>query len=125
MDIDANSSRSLIGPIDAGLTWALSSKRLTPRTAQVTATNRPYVIYYRVSTPQQGRSGLGLEAQRTAVERFLGKSLDQAIKVYTEIESGKRCGRPKLREALGACRALGATLLVAQLDRLARNVTFL
>src|ERR671910_966338 len=84
-----------------------------------------FVAYYRVSTDKQGRSGLGLEAQREAVQSFLnGGSWTLAAEV-TEVESGKRNDRPELDRALGLCRLYGATLVVAKLDRLARNVTFI
>jgi DNA invertase Pin-like site-specific DNA recombinase len=81
---------------------------------------RLYVAYYRVSTKRQGESGLGLEAQQTAVNSFAGEPLES----YTEIESGKRTDRPQLAMAIVACKRLGATLVIAKLDRLARNVHF-
>lgn len=82
-----------------------------------------YVAYYRVSTQRQGRSGLGLEAQRQAViERLSGRG--ELISEYTEVESGRRTDRPRLAEALAACRLHRATLIIAKLDRLARNVAF-
>jgi DNA invertase Pin-like site-specific DNA recombinase len=82
-----------------------------------------YVAYYRVSTQRQGRSGLGLEAQRKAViDRLSGGS--EPISEYTEVESGGRNDRPRLAEALAACRLHRATLIIAKLDRLARNVAF-
>jgi DNA invertase Pin-like site-specific DNA recombinase len=84
-----------------------------------------YVAYLRVSTERQGRSGLGLEAQREAVMRHVnchGKLLGE----YVEVESGKHHdNRPQLQAALAQCRATGATLIVAKLDRLSRNVAFL
>ena len=80
-----------------------------------------YVAYYRVSTRRQGRSGLGLEAQRLAVERFNGSLIAE----YTEVESGRRNARPELQKALAHCRATKSTLLIAKLDRLSRNVAFL
>src|SRR3954467_3951823 len=84
-----------------------------------------FVAYYRVSTDRQGKSGLGLEAQREDVQRYLhGGSWSLAAEV-TEVESGKRNDRPELDRALGLCRLYGATLVVAKLDRLARNVAFL
>jgi DNA invertase Pin-like site-specific DNA recombinase len=84
-----------------------------------------FVAYYRVSTDRQGRSGLGLEAQREAVQRYLdGGSWSLADEV-TEVESGRRTDRPELDRALGLCRLYGATLVVAKLDRLARNVAFI
>lgn len=82
-----------------------------------------YVAYYRVSTQRQGRSGLGLEAQRQAViERLCGRG--ELVSEHTEIESGRRTDRPRLAEALAACRLHRATLIIAKLDRLARNVAF-
>jgi DNA invertase Pin-like site-specific DNA recombinase len=84
-----------------------------------------FVSYFRVSTARQGRSGLGLEAQREAVERFLRQSNGRAVAELTEIESGRKSERPKLIEALRLCRIHGATLVIAKLDRLARNVAFI
>lgn len=81
-----------------------------------------YVAYYRVSTDRQGRSGLGLEAQREAVERFAGR--DQILAEYTEVESGKKNDRPQLAAAMKHAKQSGAVLLIAKLDRLARNVHF-
>jgi DNA invertase Pin-like site-specific DNA recombinase len=84
-----------------------------------------FVAYYRVSTAQQGRSGLGLEAQREAVRSYLNGGNWSLADAVTEVESGKRNDRPELDRALGLCRLYGATLVVAKLDRLARNVTFI
>jgi len=81
-----------------------------------------YVAYYRVSTDRQGRSGLGLEAQREAVERFAGK--DQILAEFTEVESGKKNDRPQLAAAMRHAKQSGSVLLIAKLDRLARNVHF-
>lgn len=78
-----------------------------------------YIAYYRVSTQRQGQSGLGLEAQQAAVAAY------NIVASYTEVESGKRNDRPKLAEALDECKRTGATLLIAKLDRLARNVHFI
>jgi DNA invertase Pin-like site-specific DNA recombinase len=83
-----------------------------------------FVAYYRVSTQRQGRSGLGLDAQKKAVAEHLNGGDWRVVAEFTEIESGKRSDRPKLAEALKACRVLGATLIIAKLDRLARNVHF-
>jgi len=83
-----------------------------------------FVAYYRVSTDKQGRSGLGLEAQREAVSRHVASAAGAVIDEFEEIESGKRNDRPKIAAALGACRARHATLIIAKLDRLARNVAF-
>jgi DNA invertase Pin-like site-specific DNA recombinase len=87
--------------------------------------NGRFVSYYRVSTAQQGRSGLGLEAQREAVRDFLNGGDWTLAGEFTEVESGKRTDRPQLDAALSLCRLTGATLIVAKLDRLARNVRFL
>lgn len=83
------------------------------------------VAYYRVSTARQGRSGLGLEAQRAAVSSFCATKDGRIVAELTEIESGKRNDRPQLAEALQLARLTGSTLVVAKLDRLSRNVAFL
>ena len=85
-----------------------------------------YVVYLRVSTARQGRSGLGLEAQRAAVEAFMNANgIRVELASYTEIESGKHNDRPQLAKALLHCRRQRATLLVAKIDRLSRNAAFL
>lgn len=84
-----------------------------------------FVAYYRVSTQRQGESGLGLDAQRMAVTDYLTRSSGRLVAEITEVESGKRNDRPKLAEALAACRIHGAVLVIAKLDRLARNAAFL
>lgn len=84
-----------------------------------------FVAYLRVSTAQQGRSGLGLEAQREAVAQYVATAGGAVAAEFLETESGKRTDRPQLAAALAACRATKATLLVAKLDRLARNAEFL
>ena len=81
-----------------------------------------YIVYYRVSTKRQGQSGLGLEAQRTIVENYLKNNT--VINEFTEIETGKSANRPQLNKALQACKENNATLCVAKLDRLARNLHF-
>ncbi|HEY9038603.1 MAG TPA: recombinase family protein [Roseovarius sp.] len=81
--------------------------------------------YYRVSTLRQGESGLGLEAQRAAAKVFIESSSAVLLGEYIEVESGRRSDRPELSDALNACRKSGATLLIAKLDRLARNVHFI
>jgi DNA invertase Pin-like site-specific DNA recombinase len=85
-----------------------------------------FVSYLRVSTSRQGRSGLGLEAQREAVKQFIAMRGGKLIAPeFVEVESGKRNDRPQLEKALKRCRATGATLVVAKLDRLSRNAGFL
>lgn len=84
-----------------------------------------YVAYYRVSTQQQGRSGLGLDAQRADVAHYIAGRGD-LLTEYTEVESGRRVtNRPQLAAALDECRRRHATLVIAHLDRLARNVRFI
>ncbi len=87
-------------------------------------TVRRFIAYYRVSTVRQGESGLGLEAQRASVERYVGGG--DLVADYTDIETGTRKGlkRPGLIQALAACRETGAVLVIAKVDRLARNVAF-
>jgi DNA invertase Pin-like site-specific DNA recombinase len=84
-----------------------------------------YVAYYRVSTDKQKRSGLGLEAQKAAVQTYLDGGRWKLVGEFTERESGKRNDRPQLAQALIMCRLQNATLVVAKLDRLARNTQFL
>lgn len=84
-----------------------------------------FVAYYRVSTARQGQSGLGLEAQQEAVRAYLNGGNWSLVAEVIEVESGKRSDRPKLAEALRLCRLQGATLIIAKLDRLARNVAFI
>jgi DNA invertase Pin-like site-specific DNA recombinase len=86
---------------------------------------RKFVAYYRVSTEKQGRSGLGLEAQQEAVRSYLNGGSWKLMAEVVEVESGKRNDRPKLAEALRLCRLQGAILIIAKLDRLARNVAFI
>lgn len=88
------------------------------------STNR-YISYLRVSTARQGASGLGLEAQRANIENFLNGGQWTLLKEFVEVESGKNSDRPKLQEALQLCKATGATLLIAKLDRLSRDAHFL
>jgi len=85
---------------------------------------RSYIAYFRVSTDRQGKSGLGLEAQQQAVTAFL-HGRGELIASFTEIESGRRNDRPELAAALDACRKHKAVLIIAKLDRLARNVYFI
>lgn len=84
-----------------------------------------FIAYYRVSTDRQGRSGLGLEAQRTAVQEFLNGGRWELIAEFQEVESGKRNDRPELEKALHRCKVTGATLVIAKLDRLSRDAHFL
>ena len=84
-----------------------------------------FVAYYRVSTDRQGKSGLGLDAQREAVLSFATSRGGVVVEEFTEIESGKRNDRPQLAAALAVAKAQGATLAIAKLDRLARNVAFI
>jgi DNA invertase Pin-like site-specific DNA recombinase len=87
-----------------------------------------FIAYYRVSTDKQGVSGLGLAAQKEAVNRYLSSrsaGAEQPIAEYTEVESGKKhSNRPQLLAALAQCNKRKATLVIARLDRLARNVHF-
>lgn len=87
--------------------------------------NGRFVSYLRVSTDRQGRSGLGLEAQRADVERYLNGGSWKLIAEFVEVESGRRADRPELAKALAACRAHRAALVVAKVDRLARSQGFL
>ncbi len=87
--------------------------------------SRTFVCYLRVSTDKQGRSGLGLEAQQAAITAFLAPADKLLAPPFIEVESGKNSDRPQLREAMARCRKTGATLLIARLDRLARNVRFI
>jgi DNA invertase Pin-like site-specific DNA recombinase len=86
--------------------------------------NGKFVAYYRVSTAKQGRSGLGLEEQQEAVRSYLNGGRWKLVAEFTEVESGKRKDRPTLAAALAACRLHRAKLVIAKLDRLARNVAF-
>ena len=83
------------------------------------------VTYLRVSTQKQGQSGLGLEAQRKAVDDYLNGSDWNILEELVEVESGKNSKRPKLLEAIALCKAFGAKLVVAKLDRLSRDAKFL
>ena len=84
-----------------------------------------FVTYLRVSTARQGESGLGLDAQRTTVEACAGQHGGVIVAQHVEVESGKRSDRPELAKALAAAKKAKATLLIAKLDRLARNVAFI
>ena len=84
-----------------------------------------FIAYYRVSTDRQGRSGLGLEAPRAAVVRYLAGIGGILIAEHTEVETGRRNDRHELQKALAACRKHKARLVIAKLDRLSRNVAFI
>src|SRR4051812_37318711 len=84
-----------------------------------------FVAYYRVSTDKQGRSGLGLDAQRAAVARHAAVAGGVVTTAFEEVESGRRGDRPQLGLALTECRLRRAVLLIAKLDRLARDAHFL
>ena len=83
------------------------------------------MAYLRVSTEGQGRSGLGLEAQRQAVITYLAQHGGELLAEFQEVESGRKAGRPQLAAALACCRTRRAALLVAKLDRLSRDARFL
>lgn len=83
------------------------------------------VVYMRVSTARQGRSGLGLEAQQAAIDAFVRERGAEVLQTFTEVESGKSAKRPELERALHLAKVTGATLLIAKLDRLSRNAAFL
>ncbi len=84
-----------------------------------------FISYLRVSTARQGRSGLGLEAQRQAVAEYLNGGRWKLLREFVEVESGKRGDRPELDKALRLCRQTAATLVIAKLDRLSRDAHFL
>lgn len=100
----------------AAQTW-----KKTPRVEK----SKALVAYLRVSTKKQGRSGLGLEAQRAAVAEYAEREGLRVVAEYVETESGRKSSRPQLAAALNHCRAAKACLVVAKLDRLARSVAFL
>jgi DNA invertase Pin-like site-specific DNA recombinase len=84
-----------------------------------------FISYLRVSTDKQGTSGLGIEAQRLAVSSYLNGGEWEHMAEYVEVESGRKSGRAQLAMALAHCKRIDATLLIAKLDRLARNVHFI
>jgi DNA invertase Pin-like site-specific DNA recombinase len=84
-----------------------------------------FVAYHRVSTVAQGRSGLGLEGQKHAVAEYLSGGRGSLVGEYVEVESGRNNGRVELQRALAACRLHRACLVIARLDRLSRNASFL
>ena len=89
------------------------------------STTPTYIAYYRVSTMKQGKSGLGLSAQREAVAQYVERTGGTVLAEFQEVESGKRSDRPQLALALERCRLTRSTLAVAKLDRLTRDVAFL
>ena len=91
----------------------------------MTAHRGKFVAYFRVSTDKQGKSGLGLDAQRHAVQQYLNGGTWSLIGEFTEIESGKRNERPELEKALTICKRQKAKLVIAKLDRLSRNLAFI
>lgn len=87
---------------------------------------KPYVVYTRVSTQKQAASRLGIEAQEASVAQWIKSNPgSEVIATFTEIESGKRDNRPELIQAINLCRKENATLLIAKLDRLSRNASFI
>ncbi len=109
----------------AATTSPAVSSRVRKATSAAQAAPR-YVAYLRVSTAQQGRSGLGLEAQRAACASFIASTPGATLlSEHVEVESGKRNDRPALAKAMAEARLYGATLLIAKLDRLGRNAHFL
>jgi DNA invertase Pin-like site-specific DNA recombinase len=84
-----------------------------------------FVAYFRVSTDRQGKSGLGLEAQRRSIHDYLDGGRWELVAEFTEVESGKRSDRPELEKALATCKKFKAKLVIAKLDRLSRNLAFI
>jgi DNA invertase Pin-like site-specific DNA recombinase len=91
----------------------------------MTAHRGKFVAYFRVSTDRQGKSGLGLGAQREAVMNYLNGGSWQLVGEFTEVESGKHSDRSQLAAAVAACKKLRAKLVIAKLDRLSRNLAFI
>src|SRR3974377_144417 len=84
-----------------------------------------FIAYFRVSTDRQGKSGLGLRAQRETIMNYLNGGRWTLVGEFTEVESGKRADRPELEKALAACKKQRAKLVIAKLDRLSRNLAFI
>ena len=82
-----------------------------------------YVAYFRVSTERQGVSGLGLEAQQISVNQYVARTGGELLAEYVEVESGRKIDRPQLTAAIAKAKKLGAVLLIAKLDRLARRAS--
>lgn len=99
---------------------------MTKRTgSSATTIQGRFVTYCRVSTKRQGESGLGLEAQQTAVREYLAGKGWPPVAEFIEVESGRKSDRVELAKALAACRLYGAVLVIAKLDRLSRDAAFL
>lgn len=94
-------------------------------TATNTATEKRYVAYYRVSTQKQGKDGLGIGAQQTTVRDWLKAHSGVLVGEFTEVESGRKVNRVELRKAIDECQLKKATLIIAKIDRLSRNATFM
>jgi DNA invertase Pin-like site-specific DNA recombinase len=91
----------------------------------MTAHSGKFVAYFRVSTDRQGKSGLGLDAQRKAILDYLNGGSWSLVGEFVEVESGKNSDRPQLAAALAACKKHKAKLVIAKLDRLSRNLAFI
>jgi DNA invertase Pin-like site-specific DNA recombinase len=103
----------------------LKPNPITATRDETMANTGKFIAYYRVSTDKQGKSGLGLEAQRAAVAGYLNGGDWKIIAEFTEVERGRRSDRPQLAAALKAARLHQATLVVSKVDRLTRSVAFL
>jgi DNA invertase Pin-like site-specific DNA recombinase len=90
----------------------------------VMATNTILISYRRVSTTGQGISALGLDAQSSSIDAYAARTGGKVVKAYTEVESGKNNARPQLAAAIAHAKRIKGTLVIARLDRLARNVHF-
>jgi DNA invertase Pin-like site-specific DNA recombinase len=101
------------------------SRRSTTVAYMPPAPSALFVAYYRVSTDRQGRSGLGLDAQAESVRQHVARAGGDIIATFTEVESGKRSDRPELAKAMDIARRKKATLVIARLDRLSRNLAFI
>ena len=84
-----------------------------------------YIAYYRVSTKRQGQSGLGLEAQQSSVAHHIGSTGGKLVGEFKEVESGRKDDRPQLKEALEEAKQVGATVIIAKLDRLGRRASYI
>jgi DNA invertase Pin-like site-specific DNA recombinase len=122
--VEASASNEASRPAASVVTTRYRKMMTSPRSPIRSGAMRA-VIYMRVSTERQGRSGLGLDAQRAAVEAFCASRGCEVLGEFVEVESGKRDDRPELEAALRHAKMTGATLVIAKLDRLSRNVAFL